>query len=180
MRAWKPKDCRWFCRRHTFKENGKTMIKSSKPKKQRFFRFNAPMHVRQHFVHAHLDKSIRTKLGIKKRAVQISKGDTIKIMAGSKKGTTGKVTSVNLRTGRIGIDSLMKKNARGKEFSVMISTNNVYITDLNLSDKRRAAKLRVAQQKQQQSVRTSNIGASAVVDTNINVGNDRKNEVSNK
>ena len=119
------------------------MIQSSKPRKQRFFRFNAPLHVRQHFLHAHLDKSLRSKLNLKKRAVQISRGDTVKIMVGKKKGTSGKVTKVDLRTGRIYLDSMVKKNARGKEFSVPISASNVYITNLNLIDKLRAAKLKV-------------------------------------
>lgn len=120
------------------------MIQSSKARKQRLFRFTAPMHSKQHFLHAHLDKALKAKLNIKKRAVQISKGDTVKVMAGGKRGTTGKVTRVNLRTGRIYLDSLMKKNARGKEFGVSISVSNVYITDLNLSDKVRAGKLRVS------------------------------------
>lgn len=120
------------------------MIESSKPRMQRWFRFNAPMHQRQHFLHSHLDKALRSKLNIKVRAVQISKGDTVKIMSGSKRGTTGKVTSVNLKTGRIFIDSIMKKNAKGKEFGVGISASNVYITALNLTDKVRAANLKVA------------------------------------
>jgi large subunit ribosomal protein L24 len=150
------------------------MIKSSKPKKQRFFRFNAPMHARQHFLHSHVDKALKTKLGIKKRSIQISRGDTVKVMAGSKKGTTGKVIRVSLRTGKISIDSLIKKNAKGKEFNVPVSASNVYITDLNLTDKIRAAKLKVAQQKQQQQVRTKAVGSSAVVDTNIAVKEDAK------
>ena len=129
------------------------MIASSKPKKQRLFRFNAPLHERQHFLHAHLDKSARSKLGIKRSTVQISKGDTVKVMAGSKKGTTGKVTRVDLRTGRINIDTLMKKNARGKEFNIPISASNVYITDLNLSDKYRAAKFKVARVEQKKEVK---------------------------
>lgn len=122
------------------------MIASGKPRKQRSFRFNAPMHVRQRFTHAHVDKSLRSKLNIKKSSIQISKGDTVKVMSGSKKGTTGKITRVNLRTGRVYLDSLVKKNARGKEFNVGINASNVYITDLNLTDKIRAAKLKVARQ----------------------------------
>jgi large subunit ribosomal protein L24 len=125
------------------------MIRSSKPKKQRFFRFNAPLHVRQHFVHSHIDKSLMKKLNIKKSSVQISRGDTVKVMAGSKKGTSGKVTKVSLKTGRISIDSLTKKNARGKEFNVSISASNVYITDLNLTDKYRAEKLHLARQQKE-------------------------------
>ncbi len=101
------------------------------------------MHARQHFVRAHVDKSLKTKLSLKKRTVQIVKGDTVKVMAGSKRGTTGKVMNVNLKTGRIFIDSLMKKNARGKEFNVPVSSSSVYITDLNLSDKKRAERLKL-------------------------------------
>ncbi|MGI0100113.1 MAG: 50S ribosomal protein L24 [Candidatus Micrarchaeaceae archaeon] len=119
------------------------MIGSSQPRKQRFFRFNAPMHVRQHFLHSHLDKSLRAKLNIKKSSIQISKGDTVKVVTGSKKGTTGKVIMVNLRTGRINLDSIAKKNSKGKEFNISINASNVYITDLNLTDKVRAAKLKV-------------------------------------
>ncbi len=125
------------------------MIQSSKPRIQRKFRFNAPMHVRQHFAHAHVDKALRAKLRLSRRTVQIVKGDTIKVMSGAKRGTTGKVTGVNLRTGRIRVDSLSRKNARGKELAVSVSTSNVYITDLNLSDKIRAAKLKLAVQPKQ-------------------------------
>ena len=38
----------------------------------------------------------------------------------------------------------MKKNAKGKEFSVSISPSNVYITELNLEDKIRADRLKLA------------------------------------
>ena len=105
------------------------------------------MHKRQHFMNAHVDKALRAKMGITKRAIRLAKGDTVKIMAGSKKGTTGKVTAVDLRRGRIKVSTLMKKNAKGKEFSVSISPANVYITELNLEDKMRADRLKLAQVK---------------------------------
>ncbi len=107
------------------------------------------MHMRQHFVRVHIDKALRDKLKLTKRTVQISKGDTVKVMAGSKKGTTGKVVSVSLRTGKITLDNLSRKTTRGKEIKIQISASNVYITDLNLSDKYRAAKLKVAHVPQQ-------------------------------
>ncbi len=102
------------------------------------------MHSRQHFLHAHIDKALRTKLKLTKRTVQISKGDTVKIMTGSKKGSIGKVIAVDLRTGRIQLDSLSRKSMKGKELKLRIYVSNVYITELNLSDKFRAAKLKVA------------------------------------
>ena len=120
------------------------MIKSGRPRYQRRFRFNAPMHSRQHFVHAHIDKALREKLKITKKSIQISRGDVVKVMTGSKKGTTGKVVAVNLRTGRIALDSLSRKSKRGKELKIQISVSNVYITDLNLTDKIRASKLKLA------------------------------------
>ncbi|MGC8496177.1 MAG: 50S ribosomal protein L24 [Candidatus Micrarchaeia archaeon] len=118
------------------------MIKSSKPRKQRFYRFNAPLHSMQHFLHAHVDKSLRQKLKLKKRTLQVSKGDTVKVVSGGNKGKSGKVTAVNLRKGFVYIDTLKKKNARGKEYSVPVHVSNVYITDLNMSDKIRSAKIK--------------------------------------
>lgn len=117
----------------------------SKPRYQRYARFNASMHIRQHFLHVHVDKSLKARMPIKRRAIQIAKGDTVKVMSGAKRGTTGKVVRVSLRSGRIFIDSLKKKDAKGKEFNIGISSGNVYITDLNLSDKRRAGKLDLKQ-----------------------------------
>lgn len=122
------------------------MISSSKPRKQRLYRFTAPLHERQHFVNSHVDKQLRARLGIKRRAIRIASGDTVRVMSGGKKGTTGKVVAVDLRSGRIRIGSITKKNAKGKEFNVSISPSNVYITELNLEDKVRAARLRLKQQ----------------------------------
>ncbi len=119
------------------------MIKSSKPRKQREYRHNAPLHMAQHMAHAHISKELKQKLKIKMRSIQISKGDTVKLVSGSKKGTTGKVTRVDIKKGKLFIDSLNRKDAKGKEKSIPISISNVYITDLNLSDKRRAGKLKV-------------------------------------
>lgn len=117
------------------------MIKSSKPRKQRRFRYNAPMHELQRFSHSHIDKALAKRLGMNRRAVQVSKGDTVKVMSGKNRGKTGKVLRVSMRKGFLYMDSLKKKNARGKEFEVPIRISNAYIIDLNLSDKMRAAKL---------------------------------------
>lgn len=141
------------------------MIKSSKPRKQRLFRYNAPMHTRQHFVHAHVDKALREKMQLKRRAIQLATGDTVKVMSGSKRGTIGKVTRVNLRTGRIFMDSLMKKNAKGKEFNVGVSSGCVYITDLNLSDKVRASRLGLKQEVKRQEKNIQETAAKTTAGT---------------
>jgi large subunit ribosomal protein L24 len=114
---------------------------SAKPRIQRFRRFNAPMHLRQKFAHAHVSKELKQRLSLRKRAVQIRKGDTVKIMAGDNKGKSGKVTSVNLKTGKIFIDGVARKNSKNKDVLIPIYASNLYLTDLDLNDKMRKAEV---------------------------------------
>ncbi len=116
---------------------------SSKPRMQRFYRYNAPLHAKQHFVHSHVDKELKKRLGISVRSIRVAEGDTVKIMSGSKRGSTGKVSGVNLSRGRITVSGVKRKNAKGKEMFVSISPSNVYITELNLTDTFRAERLKL-------------------------------------
>lgn len=152
------------------------MIQSSKPRVQRLFRFTAPLHQRQHFVNAHVDKALRAKLGIKRRAIRLSKGDTVKIMSGSKRGTSGKVTMVDLRKGRIHIAAMVKKNAKGKEFNISISPSNVYITDLNLEDKFRADKLKLQQQKHAEEKKAAAVESKKVTEAPVAMAAPKENK----
>ena len=97
--------------------------------------YNAPLHRRQHFLHAHISK----------RSIQIAKGDSAKVMKGSHKGKEGKVVRVDLRKGFVYLDTIKRKNSKGKELEVPIHVSNLYITSLNLSDKLRAAKIKSMQ-----------------------------------
>lgn len=117
------------------------MISSSKPRKQRYYRFNAPLNARQKFLHVHISKELKQSLGIKVRALQIRKGDTVKVMSGKFKGKTGKVNSVSLSTNRVRIEGVTRKNSKGKETMIPIYSSNLYITDLDLTDKTRKEKV---------------------------------------
>jgi ribosomal protein uL24 len=103
------------------------------------------MHVRQKFVHVHISKELKQKLGIKKRTAQIHSGDTVKIMVGKNKGKAGKVSSVNMKLGTLTIEGIVKKNAKGKELQIPIRTSNVYITEINAEDKIRKQILGIKQ-----------------------------------
>ena len=116
-------------------------IKSSKPRKQRLFRLQAPAHARKAFAHSRISKDLIKKLGIKKRSIQVRKGDTVKVMTGSNKGKSGKVNKVETKHGVLLIENLTRRNAKGKELQIPIKTSNVYITDLDLNDKLRKQKL---------------------------------------
>jgi large subunit ribosomal protein L24 len=117
------------------------MIESSKPRKQRIFRYSAPMHLRQHMVNAHISKQLSEKLGIKKRSIAVRKGDTVMVMKGSSKGKSGKVSDVDLNRYTVTVEGVVRKNAKGKELPIPINASNVYITDLNDSDKLRKEKI---------------------------------------
>ena len=87
-------------------------------------------------MHAHVDKAARQKLGIKTKRCADSEGRHRK---GNGRQATGArpARSRESTSGQARITSIHanKKNARGKEFGVAISANNVYITELNLEDK---------------------------------------------
>ena len=123
------------------------MIASSKPRKQRLFRYNAANHTRQRFMRAHISKELAKKLGIKKRNIRVRRGDTVKVMSGGAKGKTGKVTAVDLGRAVIFIEGIARKNSKGRETQVAISPSNVYITDLDLTNKFRSAKIEAAKTK---------------------------------
>lgn len=98
----------------------------------------------QKFAHAHVSKELKAKLGIKRRAIQARRGDTVKIMDGSLKGKTGKISRINLREGSVYIEGITRKNAKAKEIMVPIHASKVYLTDLDLSDKLRKQKLGIS------------------------------------
>ena len=62
-------------------------------------------------------------------------------MSGKFQGKSGKVSDVNLRTNKIAIESIIRKNAKGKEKPIPIYASKVYLTDLDLSDKIRSEKV---------------------------------------
>ena len=55
-------------------------ISSIQPRKQRKFRYNAPLHIRGAFLHAPLAADLREKYG--KRSFRVVTGDTVKVLRG--------------------------------------------------------------------------------------------------
>ncbi len=119
------------------------MLQSGQRRKQRKFRFTAEAHIRQKFAHSHVSKELAQKLGIKRRSVQIHKGDTVKVMSGAQRGKSGKVSEVDTHRSAVYIDGITRKSAKGKEKMIAIRASNVYITEMDLADAYRKAKLGV-------------------------------------
>jgi large subunit ribosomal protein L24 len=109
--------------------------KSKKPRKQRKFLYNAPLHIRRKMISAHLSKELREKY--KRRSLPLRKGDEVKVMRGEFKGTIGKIVRIDTKEYKVYIDTVKKKRSIGTEYLVPIRPSNLLITNLNLEDKYR-------------------------------------------
>lgn len=125
---------------------------SSQPRKQRKYRYNAPLHVRHAFLSAHLAKELRKQMG--KRSVPVRKGDEVLVMRGSFKGFRGTVDKVNLSKTKIYIEGIKVKKVDGTDVLRPIHPSNLLITRLNLEDRKRA-KIFQKVQKQQAKIKES-------------------------
>jgi|YelNatPaOPRAMG01_1025707.scaffolds.fasta_scaffold108117_3 large subunit ribosomal protein L24 len=112
--------------------------KSGKPRKQRKFLFKAPLHLRQNFLHVHLNKELKQKY--KKRSLRVRKGDVVKVIKGKFKGKTGKVIGVDLERMFVYIEGITRKPNRKEkaEKPIPLRPSNLEIVTLDLSDKKRS------------------------------------------
>ncbi|MBE0521014.1 MAG: 50S ribosomal protein L24 [Candidatus Methanoperedenaceae archaeon] len=110
-------------------------MKSSQPRKQRKFRYQAPHHQRHKFLGAMLSPELREKHGVK--TVPVRLGDTVKVLRGKHRGTEGKVAAVDYKKTTIAVDGVAVTKADGTEVPRPVNPSNVMIKKLKTEDKRR-------------------------------------------
>jgi large subunit ribosomal protein L24 len=115
-------------------------ISSKQPRKQRKYRYNAPMHIRQKLVAAHLDKALRREY--KRRSLPLRTGDEVVVVTGEHRKKRGKVTEVDLKKLKILVDGVVRKKVSGQEIQVPLDPSNVVITKLDMTDKKRLKVMR--------------------------------------
>jgi large subunit ribosomal protein L24 len=115
------------------------MKSSIQPRKQRKARYDAALHHRGKFLHAHLSEELLVKYG--KRSFPIREGDTVKVVRGKARGTTGRVLGIDRVDYTITIQDVTVAKADGTQKPKPISPSNVVITKLDLTDKLRREKL---------------------------------------
>ena len=113
----------------------RSWIKSKQPRKQRKYRSNAPLHVKQKFLHAHLSKELRKKYN--KRNIALRKGDSVKVMRGQFKNKTGKVDEVSVKKTQVYVNGIEFVKRDGTKFRYSLQPSNLMITELNMDDKLR-------------------------------------------
>jgi len=112
---------------------------SVQPRKQRKYRHNAPLHIKQKFVSAHLSKELIKKYS--KRNINLRKGDVVKILRGQFKNKAGKVDQIDLKKTKVYIEGIGLTKKDGTKTRYPIHPSNLAITELNLDDKMRQKKL---------------------------------------
>ncbi len=117
------------------------MTKSTKARKQRKSRANAPLHKKRRMVVAHLDVPLMKEYNV--RSLTVRKGDTVKVIRGSEDFKSGeaKVASVDMKNMKIIIENITVPKADGTQKPKPIDPSDVVITKLDLSDPWRKEKL---------------------------------------
>jgi large subunit ribosomal protein L24 len=118
-----------------------SMTSSTKAKKQRKARADAPLHKRKRMVSAHLDSALLSEYN--GRSLPVRKGDTVKLLRGAEdfKVSEAKVASVDLKHLKIVIENITIPKADGTQKPKPVDPSNVVLTKLDLSDPWRKAKL---------------------------------------
>ena len=109
--------------------------KSTQVRKQRKYRHNAPLHIRQKFVHVHLSEELKKKY--EKRNVGLKKGDKVKVIRGQFKKHVGNVEKVDLKKTKVQVSGIEITKKDGNKTTQLIDPSNLIITELNLDDKLR-------------------------------------------
>ena len=109
------------------------------PRKQRKRLAEAPLHERHRQVRATLDDDLRERYD--RRNARVNAGDEVEVMRGDGAGESGEVLWVDLKAGTVGVEGVTLEKADGEEVARPLDTSNLRITDLDLSDDRRRARL---------------------------------------
>ncbi len=113
----------------------RSWVKSRQPRKQRKYRHNAPLHIKQKFVSAHLSKDLRKKYN--RRSMNLRKGDDVKIMRGRFKNKTGKIEEVSVKKTLVYVSGIEIAKRDGTKARRPINPSNMTITGVNMDDKMR-------------------------------------------
>ena len=112
---------------------------TEQPHKQRNRTRDASLHERQRFVRATLTPDLREEYG--QRNVRVNAGDTVEVMRGDFAGEEAEVVRVDLRESVIHVEDVVIEKADGEETPRALDASNVRVTELNLEDDRREARL---------------------------------------
>lgn len=108
---------------------------SKQPRKQRKFRFNAPLHLRHKLMAVTLSEELRERY--QTRSLPVKKGDTVLVMRGDFKEQEGKVEKVDYKHYRLFIEGVSVQKPDGNQTYHPVHPSNVQLVELELEDEER-------------------------------------------
>ncbi|MFT4891269.1 MAG: large subunit ribosomal protein L24 [Halobacteriales archaeon] len=112
---------------------------SKQPRKQRNRTEDASLHEMQDQVRATLSEDLREEYG--RRNARVNEGDTVEIMRGDDAGEEEEVIAVDLKDAVVHVEDVTIETADGEETPKPLQPSNLRITELDLSDDVREARL---------------------------------------
>ena len=104
--------------------------KSKQRRKQRKFRANAPLHIKQKMLSSNLSKELRKKHS--KRALPVIKNDVVLVMRGKFKKKKGKIVRIDIKKHQVYVEGVQRSKRDGSKINVPIDPSNLQIQELNL------------------------------------------------
>lgn len=129
------------------KEWSKNWNSSKSPRKQRKYRYNAPLNVKQKFMGVHLSPELRKKYGT--RSVTVRQGDKVKVVRGQFRRKSGKISQVKMKLGKVYIEGIENIKKDGSKVLYGFNPSNLMITELIMDDKKRRLKLTKEEEKKE-------------------------------
>ncbi|MFH0832044.1 MAG: 50S ribosomal protein L24 [archaeon] len=121
------------------KEFSKAWNSSSKARKQRKYRYNAPLHLKRKFLSSNLSKELRKKYS--RRNIELRKGDAVRVMRGELKAKRGKITGFDSAKNRVYVEGIQKSKKDGTKVNISFDPSKLQIVELNIEDKKRIKKI---------------------------------------
>jgi large subunit ribosomal protein L24 len=112
---------------------------SEQPTKQRTETERAPLHERHTQVRATLSEDLREEYG--QRSVTVNSGDTVEVLRGDFAGEEGEVLRVDLKDAVVHVEGVTQETAEDEEVPRPLDASNLRVTDLDLEDPVREARL---------------------------------------
>jgi ribosomal protein L24p/L26e, archaeal/eukaryotic len=112
---------------------------TEQPRKQRKQTAQAPLHERHSEVRATLSEDLREEYG--QRSVRVNEGDTVEVLRGDFAGEKESVVGVDLKDATVEVENVTLETADGEEVLRPLDASNLRVTDLDLSDDKRQARL---------------------------------------
>jgi large subunit ribosomal protein L24 len=108
---------------------------SKQPRKQRKFRYQAPLHLRHKLMSAKLSPELREKYD--RRSLPVRSGDTVKVLRGDFKGHEGKVEKVDTKHYRLMVEGVSVQKPDGNQTYHPVHPSNLMIVEMDLDDDER-------------------------------------------